>query len=130
MSDEYKVEFNEFVKIYSNDSKLLPLLGSVFHNENSRAMWILMSTSKKEFYLKEMAVIIEKTDNPRLPIYEHHIGIMVKSGIILVRTKKHNKHWTKFYRAAPVVLITSSKLYEKATKSKTLKNVFSKIFKF
>ena len=124
------INFDEYVKIYSNDSKQIKMLGSVFHNEKSRAMWLLLSSTHNEFYLKEMAVIIEKIDNPRLPIYEHHIGTMVEAGIVLVRKKMHNKHMTKFYRAAPVILITTPQLYEKATKSKTLKNVFNKVFKF
>lgn len=136
MSDEFSEaeknndEFKEYVKIYSNDSKLIPLLGSVFHNEKSRAMWLLLSNTKKEFYLKEMAIIIENNENPRLPNYEYHIGIMVEAGIVLVRIKLHNKHKTKFYRAAPVIMLTTPQLYEKASKSKTLKNTFNKVFKF
>lgn len=77
-----------------------------------------------------MAVIIEKDPNPRLPNYEYHIGVMVKAGIVLVRVKLHNKHRTKFYRAAPVIIITAPNLYEKASKSKTLKNTFKQVFKF
>ena len=123
-------EFKEFVKIYSNDSKLIPLLGSVFHNKKSRAMWLLLCNTKKEFYLKEMAAIIENNENPRLPNYEYHIGIMVEAGIVLVRIKLHNKHKTKFYRAAQVIMLTTPQLYEKASKSKTLKTAFHKVFKF
>jgi len=130
VSDGHKFDFKEFVKIYSNDSKLIPLLGSVFHNEKSRAMWMLLSSTHKEFYLKEMASLIEENENPRLPIYEHHIRTMVDAGIVLVRQKMHNKHMTKFYRAAPVILLTTPELYEKATTSKTLKTTFNKVFKF
>lgn len=136
MGDEISDEENNFenddevVKIYSNASKLIPLLGSVFHNDKSREMWLLLSNSKKEFYLKEMAIIIENNDNPRLPNYEYHIGVMVEAGIVRVRVKLHNKHKTKFYRAAPVVMLTNPKIYEKATKSKTLRNTFNKVFKF
>ncbi|MCZ6581602.1 MAG: hypothetical protein O6761_00300 [Thaumarchaeota archaeon] len=123
--------FKEYVKIYSNNSDLIKVLGSVFHNDKSREMWLLLSNNcKKEYYLKEMAVIIEKDDNPRLPNYEYHIAIMVKAGIVLVRVKLHNKHKTKFYRAAPVVMLTTPDIYEKASKSKTLKNTFKKVFKF
>ena len=128
--DDHKIDFKEFVKIYSNDSKLIPMLGSVFHNEKSRAMWLMLSSTRKEFYLKEMAVIIEKNDNPRLPIYEHHIRTMVDAGIVSVRQKMHNKHMTKFYRAAPFILLTTPHLYEKITKSQTLKNTFTKVLNF
>ena len=90
--DINKTDFKEFVKIYSNDSKLIPLLGSVFHNEKSREMWLLLSSTHKEFYLKEMAVILEDTKNPRLPIYEYHIKAIVKSRLVITNTKMHNKH--------------------------------------
>lgn len=122
--------FKEYVKIYSNDSNLIKILGTVFHNKRSREMWMLLSSSNKEYYLKEMAVIIEKNENPRLPIYQYHIDILVKAGIVLTRIKLHNKHKTKFYRAAPVIMLTAPHIYEKASKSKTLKNTFQKVFKF
>jgi len=129
--EKNNIDFKEFVKIYSNASELIPLLGSVFHNEKSREMWLLMSSHpEKEFYLKEMAVIIENNENPKLPNYEYHISNMVEAGIVLVRIKLHNKHMTKFYRAAPVIMLTNPQLYEKANKSKTLKNTFNKVFKF
>ena len=125
-----ELDFREHVKIYSNDSELIKVLGSVFHNNKSRSMWLLLSSSNKEYYLKEMAVLIEKDENPRLPNYEYHIGVMVKAGIVLVRVKLHNKHRTKFYRAAPLVMLTAPHLYEKANKSKALKTAFHKVFKF
>ena len=125
-----ELDFREHVKIYSNDSELIKVLGSVFHNNKSRSMWLLLSSSNKEYYLKEMAVLIEKDENPRLPNYEYHIGVMVKAGIVLVRVKLHNKHRTKFYRAAPLVMLTAPHLYEKANKSKALKTTFHKVFKF
>ncbi len=59
-------------------------------------MWLLLCNTKKEFYLKEMAAIIENNENPRLPNYEYHIGIMVEAGIVLVRIKLHNKNKTNF----------------------------------
>lgn len=122
----------EHVKTYSNDDDThLALLGSVLHNEKSRAMYCLLSTNpNKEYYLKQMAVIIEKHDNPRLPIYEHHIKVMVKSGVVIVTEKMHNKHKTKFYKMSPFILLSPSKYFEKATKSKTFSNTFEHVFKF
>lgn len=123
---------DEHVKNYSNDDdKHLTFLGSVLHNKKSRAMYRLLSNNPhKEYYLKEMAVLIEKDDNPRLPIYEHHIKVMVKSGLVSVTEKMHNKHKTKFYKMAPFILLSPSKYYDKTTKSKTLSNAFEQVFKF
>lgn len=130
MPDEYDGEIEEPVKIYSSiDDAMIPF-GSVLHNPKSNSMFKLMNNNPtKEYYLKEMAQIIEKDENPRLPIYEYHIGVMVDSGIVNVRIKMHNKHETKYYRIAPVIMITSGALYNKAVKSKTLKNAFKQVFK-
>jgi len=122
----------ERVKNYSNDDdKHLTLLGSVLHNEKSRAMYRLLSNNPhKEYYLKEMAIIIEKVDNPRLPIYEHHIKVMIKSGLVIVTEKMHNKHKTKFYKVPPFILLSPSKYYDETSTSKTLSNAFDQVFKF
>ena len=122
--------FNDCVNIYSNDDQVrLAHLGSVFHNKKSRAMWILLSNNPhREYHLKEMAVIIEKVVNPRLPIYEHHIKTMIRSGIVSTTQKMHNKHKTVFYRAAPITVITSSNHYETAIRNKILKNTFMHVF--
>ena len=106
--------FDDYVNIYSNEQEeRIAHLGSVFHNKKSRDMWILLSNNPdKQYYLKEMAVIIENEKNPRLPIYEHHIKSMVKSGIVSTTEKMHNKHKTTFYRAAPITVIVSAKHYE------------------
>ncbi len=91
--------FENSIKIYSNEEERITHLGSVFHNKISRNMWILLSSNpNKEFYLKEMAVILENTKNPRLPIYEYHIKAIIKSGLVITKTKMHNKHKTTFYR--------------------------------
>jgi len=100
--------YDDCVKIYSNHSKQLFLLGTVFRNKISRNMWSLLSSNpKKQYHLKQMAVILEKETNPRLPIYEYHIKILIASGIINVNQKMHNKHLTNFYSATPNVLLTS-----------------------
>ena len=116
--------FNNYVNIFLNEGEeRLAYLGSVFHNKKSRAMWILLSNNPdKEYYLKEMAVIIEDDKNPRLPIYEYHIKAMVKSRVVSTTEKMHNKHKTIFYRAKPIVIITTPK-YPK----NIIKTLFAKI---
>lgn len=108
------LEFDDYVNIYSNEQEeRIANLGSVFHNKKSRDMWILLSNNPdKEYYLKEMAVIIEGEKNPRLPIYEHHIKSMIKSGVVSTTEKIHKKHKTTFYRAAPITVIIPAKHYE------------------
>lgn len=118
--------YDDCVKIYSNHSKQLFLLGTVFRNKISRNMWSLLSSNpKKEYHLKQMAVIIEKETYPRLPIYEYHIKILLASGIIMVNQKMHNKHLTNFYSAAPNVLLTSQ--YNNASQNEILKSAFESI---
>ncbi len=118
------------MKIYSSDDEVrLAALGSVLHNKKSRAMWILLSNNpNREYYLKEMAVIVENEKNPRLPIYEHHIKIMVKSGIVTRTHKLHNKRKTVFYSAAPLTVIASFHPHNIVTKNEILKNTFMQVF--
>lgn len=113
------LDFYDYVNIYSTEQEeRIAHLGSVFHNKKSRNMWILLCNNpEKEYYLKEMAVILEGEKNPRLPIYEHHIKSMVKSGIVSTTEKMHNKHKTTFYRAASITVIISAKHYENAKNS-------------
>ncbi len=123
------VDFDDNINIYSNEQEeRIKHLGSVFHNKKSRKMWILLSNNpKREYYLKEMAVIIEGEPNPRLPIYEHHIKSLVKSGIVITTQKMHNKHTTTFYRAAPITVIVSSKHYENAKNIK-LRDLLTQLY--
>jgi len=91
-------------------------------------MWILLCNNpENEYYLKEMAVILEGEKNPRLPIYEHHIKSMVKSGIVSTTEKMHNKHKTTFYRAAPITVIISAKHYENA-KNSALRDLLTQLY--
>ncbi len=122
-------KFNDFVNIYSNaEEERIASLGSVFHNKKSRQLWILLSNNpNREYYLKEMAQIIEHEANPRLPIYEHHIKIMVKSGIVTRTKKMHNKHTTTFYRAAPIVVIAPSKHYKNIKTNNSLAQAFMQV---
>ena len=94
-------------------------------------MWILLSHNfDKEYHLKEMAVILEKEKNPRLPIYEHHIKSMIKSGIVTTTQKLHNKHQTTFYRAFPITIIAIPRYYENLNQNNNnIKNSFMKSFK-
>lgn len=121
--------FDDYVNIYSNkQEEYLTHLGSVFHNKKSRDMWVLLSNNPhREYHLKEMAVILEGEANPRLPIYEHHIKSLIKSGIISTTQKMHNKHKTTFYRAAPFTLIVSSHHYENA-KNNILKDTITQLY--
>lgn len=123
------LDFDDYVNIYSTEQEeRIAHLGSVFHNKKSRNMWILLSNNPdKEYYLKEMAVILEGEKNPRLPIYEHHIKSMVKSGIVSTTEKMHNKHKTTFYRAAPITVIISAKHYENA-KNSALRNSLTQLY--
>jgi len=114
------LKFEECVNIYSNVEERITHLGSVFHNKISRNMWILLSHNSQ---------ILENEKNPRLPIYEHHIKNMIKSGIVSTSQKMHNKHKTTFYRAAPITVIASSPHYENLNQNNDLKNLFLQSFK-
>ncbi len=126
---DQNLKIDDNVKIYSNDEERIIHLGSVFHNKISRNMWILLSNNPdREYHLKEMAVIIENEKNPRLPIYEHHIKAMIRSGIVTTTQKMHNKHKTTFYHAASITVIASPQYYKTITKNTTLQDSLMQIY--
>ena len=107
-----------YVSIYSNNPRIKDL-GSALYNELSFELWnVLCSDPKKEFYLKEMAKIITKHPNPKLPIFEHHIKKLVKAGIVTYTVKMYKKRPTKFYTGIPTISVINNK---KLNKHKILK---------
>jgi hypothetical protein len=80
---------------------------------------------------KEVAKIIDNTENPRLPNVIFHLEKMVDAGLLTVKIKLQRKHGhkLKYYTAIPFLLIVPAHQLDKATKSKTLQNMFKNIFK-
>ena len=118
-------------KIFSLDNdEVCNNLGKVIGTEYSRKF--LQICGKKELNLKEIAKIIEKTDNPRLPNPTHHKNRLKKLGLIfssfLFQRKKG--HQLNFYKGLNVMIIVSDDtLANRGEHSEELKNTINKVFK-
>lgn len=129
MDDLNKNNNDNFIKIYSNDDEKMQKIGQILSAPKSRKIYgILIDNCLNA---KEVAKIIDNTENPRLPNVIFHLEKMVDAGLLTVKIKLQRKHGhkLKYYRAVPFLLIVPSHQLEKATKSKTLQNMFKNVFK-
>lgn len=129
MSDENNDDFDEHVKIFGLTDKKMQEIGQILRTPKSRQILQILST--QELNAKEIGKIIDNDDNPRLPNLHHHLNKMMNVGLITSRKKlqRKNGHVLNYYKAASYILIVPDEQYEKATKSKTLKNTFKSVFK-
>lgn len=120
----------EFVKVYSLDDKSMKELGQVIKTFKSNNIFQLLAT--RELHAKEVGKILDPTDtNPRLPNLHHHLNKMVEIGLLSSVTREKNGHKLQYYKAkSEMILLVPEKYYDKAVKSKTLKNTFKNVFKF
>lgn len=118
---------DNFINIYSNTDTRMKELGQILKTPKSRKIYqILMD---KELHTKEIGIILENSENPRLPNLTHHLKKMTKIGLLASTTKMKNGHPLTYYKAVKYLLIVPDKDIEIAKKSKTLKSVFRKVFK-
>lgn len=129
MDDHVENNIENFIKIYSNDDEKMQKIGQILSAPKSRKIYGLLID--KSLNAKEVAKIIDNTENPRLPNVIFHLEKMVDAGLLTVKIKLQRKHGhkLKYYRAIPFLLIVPANQLEKATKSKTLQNIFKNVFK-
>jgi vacuolar-type H+-ATPase subunit F/Vma7 len=129
MDDNNENNIENFIKIYSNDDEKMQKIGQILSTPKSRKIYGILID--KSLNAKEVAKIIDNTENPRLPNVIFHLEKMVDAGLLTVKIKLQRKHGhkLKYYRAIPFLLIVPSHQLEKVTKSKTLQNIFKNVFK-
>jgi DNA-binding transcriptional ArsR family regulator len=118
---------DDFVKIYANTDSRMKELGQTLKTPKSRKIYqILMD---KELHTKEIGMILENEENPRLPNLTHHLKKMTKIGLLTSTQKMKNGHELTYYKAVNYLIIVPQKDIEVAQKSKTLKTTLRKVFK-
>lgn len=129
MSEENNDVIDENVKIFGLTDERMQEIGQILRTPKSRQILQILST--QELNAKEIGKIIDNDDNPRLPNLHHHLNKMMSVGLITSRKKlqRKNGHILNYYKAASYIVIVPEEQYEKATKSKTLKNAFKSVFK-
>ena len=129
MSEDDQDDIDEHVKIFGLTDKRMQEIGQILRTPKSREILHILST--QELNAKEIGKIIDNDDNPRLPNLHHHLNKMMNVGLITSRKKlqRKNGHVLNYYKAASYIVIVPQDQFEKATKSKTLKNAFKNVFK-
>jgi hypothetical protein len=119
----------EILKIYSNDDERLHKIGQILSTPKSRKIYGLLVTH--ELNATEIGRIINNEKIPKLPNLIFHLNKMVDVGLLTTAKKRQlvGGHALTYYKATSLILIVPSHQYEKAIKSKTLKNIIDKIFK-
>ena len=117
----------EFVNFYSISDERMKELGQILKTPKSRRIYQLLI--KKELHAKEIGIIIDCDENPRLPNLTHHLKKMARIGLLKTKIKNKNGHQVMYYKAVKYLMIVPEEDFEIASKSKTLKTTFRKVFK-
>ena len=130
MGDEEIYFHFEILKIYSNTDEQLNKLGQILTTPYSRKIYSTLIMN--ELTATDLGKIVEETEEPKLPNLLFHLNKMIEIGLIktLRKNTKPKGKQLLHYTAVPLILIVPENFYEKAINSKTLKNLFVKIFKF
>ena len=122
-----EIPIDNFVNIFAITDARMKELGQIFKTPKSRKIYqILMD---KQLHTKEIGMILENHENPRLPNLTHHLKKMTKIGMLTSTIKMKNGHPLTYYKSVNYVLIVPEKDIAVAQKSKTLKTAMRKVFK-
>jgi len=127
VAEKDEIPIDNFVKIFAITDARMKEIGQILKTPKSRKIYqILMD---KELHTKEIGMILENHENPRLPNLTHHLKKMTKIGMLTSTIKMKNGHPLTYYKAVNYVLIVPEKDIKVAQKSKTLKTAMRKVFK-
>ncbi len=104
-------------------------LGKIIGTKYSREfLKITQNIDNKELNLKEIAKIVEKTDNPRLPNPTHHKNRLEKLGLVIGKLKlqRKNGHTLRYYKGKKIIVITTDKIAKKMKEDKAFSDKLNK----
>ncbi len=114
------------ILIFSSEDERLKFLGEILSNESSRS--ILSLLLEQEMTLMHIA---KQTNlNPTLVI--HHLKKLLQSDVVTITKTTTSKKGRpmKFYRAKPILMISSKNMRDDMQKNKPLLNALKKITRF
>lgn len=114
------------ILIFSSEDERLKFLGEILSNESSRSILTLLI--EKEMTLMQIAK--QTSLNPTLVI--HHLKKLLQSDVVTITKTAVNKKGRpmKFYRARPILMISSKGTRDSFHKNKSLLNVIKKMTRF
>jgi len=112
------IGIEDFIIFSIENDEQMDDLGKVIGTKYSREF--LKITQNKQLNLKEIAKLIEKTDNPRLPNPTHHKKRLEKLRLIegTRKLQRKNGHKLRYYTAKNIIILTSDDIAKKMTKNK------------
>jgi predicted transcriptional regulator len=119
-------KIKDTILIFSSEDERLKFLGEILSNESSRSILTLLI--EKEMTLMQIAK--QTSLNPTLVI--HHLKKLLQSDVVTITKTIANKKGRpmKFYRARPILMISSKGIRDNIHKNKSLLNVIKKISRF
>lgn len=119
-------KIKDTVLIFASEDERLKFLGEVLSNESSRSILTLLI--EKEMTLMQIAN--QTSLNPTLVI--HHLKKLLQSDVVTITKNTVNKKGRpmKFYRAMPILMISSKNTRDNIYKSKSLLNKIKKTTRF
>ena len=118
---------DNFVKIFAITDARMKELGQILKTPKSRRIYQILM--EKQLHTKEIGIILDNDENPRLPNLTHHLKKMTKIGMLTSTIKMKNGHPLTYYKSVNYVIIVPEKDIAVALKSKTLKTALRKVFK-
>lgn len=122
--DYEKIKDN--ILIFSSEDERLKFLGEILSNESSRSILTLLI--ENELTLMQIA----KQTNLNLTLVIHHLKKLLQSDVVTITKTIASKKGRpmKFYRAKPILMISSKNMRDDMQKNKPLLNVLKKITRF
>lgn len=119
-------KIKDTILIFSSEDERLKFLGEVLSNESSRSILTLLI--EKEMTLMQIAK--QTSLNPTLVI--HHLKKLLQSDVVTITKTAVNKKGRpmKFYRARPILMISSKGTCDIFHKNKSLLNMIKKMTRF
>ncbi len=118
---------DNFVKIFAITDARMKELGQILKTPKSRRIYQILM--EKQLHTKEIGIILDNDENPRLPNLTHHLKKMTKIGMLTSTIKMKNGHPLTYYKSVNYVIIVPEKDIAVALKSKRLKTTLRKVFK-
>lgn len=113
-----KIGNEDFIVFSLENDDQMDDLGKVIGTKYSREF--LKITQNKQLNLKEIAKLIEKTENPRLPNPTHHKKRLEKLKLIKgeFKLQRKNGHKLQFYTAKNIIILTNDEIAKKMMNDK------------
>lgn len=119
----------DFIIFSLENDEQMDDLGKIIGTKYSREfLKVTQNIENKELNLKEIAKIVENTENPRLPNPTHHKNRLEKLGLVIgkLRLQRKNGHTLRYYKGKKIMIVATEEIVKAMRGSEELKNILKK----